>query len=112
MRALTVAPSAVNSACGVHGRALPGGKRAIGHLSLGGVTQVGGGGAPGRSFNVDLGSVNRTLVLGNERMFASVNANAVAAPQQASKVRLGRLIMRRVPARTMEANAGAEAGRR
>lgn len=84
---------------GVHGEAPPGGKRrVIGDEALGDVTQVGGVRAPCRAFSVDLGAVNRLLVLDNARMFASVNANAVAAPHQANEGRFSRPIMRRVPA--------------
>ena len=60
--------------------------------------------APGHAFDVDIGSVNRTMVLDNDTVFGSVNANrkhyedAVAALERADRNWLGRLITRRVPA--------------
>jgi hypothetical protein len=60
--------------------------------------------APGHDFDVDLGGLNRTLVLDNDAVFGSVNANrrhyqdAVAALQRADRKWLSRLITRRVPA--------------
>jgi hypothetical protein len=107
MRALTVAPSVANAARvegipepplaagAVQERSLALGVCAtgwappdltrllIGHQSLGRVSKVGGVGAPGRAFSIDLGKHNE---------------DAVAAFQQAGKGRLGRLIMRRVAA--------------
>lgn len=67
----------------------------VGHESLGGLRQVSGVGAADLTFSVDIGSVNRSLVLDDERTFASVNANALA---QSSKDQRARLIMHGVPA--------------
>ena len=67
------------------------------------VTCLTGVSSPGKTEPVDIGSVNRTLVLGNETVFGSVNANrshyeaAVAALEKADKGWLRRLISRQVP---------------
>ena len=59
--------------------------------------------SPGKTDPVDVGSVNRSLVLGNESVFGSVNANrshyeaAVTALEKADAGWLQRLISRRVP---------------
>lgn len=57
----------------------------------------------GRTFDVDAGLLNRTMVLSNDVVFGSVNANrrhyelGAAALAQADRGWLGRLITRRVP---------------
>ena len=59
--------------------------------------------APGHPFKLDIGLVNRTMVLDNDVVFGSVNANrhhymmAAEALARADKAWLGRLITRRVP---------------
>ncbi|MFL6797652.1 MAG: glucose 1-dehydrogenase [Xanthobacteraceae bacterium] len=59
--------------------------------------------APGKTFDVDLGQLNRTAVLNNECVFGTVNANrrhyeqAASALAKADKEWLGGLITRRVP---------------
>ena len=59
--------------------------------------------APGHQFKLDIGLVNRTMVLDNDVVFGSVNANrhhymmAAEALARADKAWLGRLITRRVP---------------
>jgi len=76
----------------------------LGRTASGGIVCLIGVSAPGHAFSVDIGSVNRTMVLDNETVFGSVNANrqhyqnAVGALQRASKAWLARLITRRVPA--------------
>jgi glucose 1-dehydrogenase len=68
-----------------------------GILCLAGVTE------PGSKFEIDIGSLNRTLVLDNDVVFGSVNANrrhyqmAADALARADKDWLGRMITRRVP---------------
>src|SRR5581483_7509674 len=58
--------------------------------------------APGRTVQLDMGEINRTLVLNNDAVFGSVNANrkhyedAVDALQRADKSWLESLITRRV----------------
>ena len=58
---------------------------------------------PGHEFKLDVGLINRTLVLDNDTIFGSVNANrmhyelAAAALKRADSGWLGRLITRRVP---------------
>ena len=57
----------------------------------------------GRDFNVDAGLLNRNMVLGNDVVFGSVNANrrhyelAASALAEADHNWLGRLVTRRVP---------------
>jgi glucose 1-dehydrogenase len=59
--------------------------------------------APGQDFDVDIGALNRTLVLDNDTIFGSVNANrghyqmAGDTLQRADKGWLNRLITRREP---------------
>jgi glucose 1-dehydrogenase len=70
----------------------------------GGIVCLVGVSPPGHAYNLDVGSLNRTMVLDNDTVFGSVNANrkhyedAVAALQRANKSWLARLITRRVPA--------------
>ncbi len=59
--------------------------------------------APGHEFKLDIGRINRTMVLDNDAVFGAVNANrrhyelAAEALQRADKAWLGGLITRRVP---------------
>jgi glucose 1-dehydrogenase len=59
--------------------------------------------APGHEFKLDIGLLNRTLVLDNDTIFGAVNANrehyeiAADALKRADRSWLGRLITRRVP---------------
>jgi glucose 1-dehydrogenase len=70
---------------------------AAGIVCLTGVTE------PGKVFDVDIGRLNRTMVLHNDVVFGTVNANrrhyemAADALARADKSWLGRLITRRVP---------------
>jgi threonine dehydrogenase-like Zn-dependent dehydrogenase len=76
----------------------------LGRTASGGIVCLVGVSAPGHAFSVDIGSVNRTMVLDNDTVFGTVNANrqhyqdAVAALERANKAWLARLITRRVPA--------------
>ncbi|MGC2122298.1 MAG: glucose 1-dehydrogenase [Xanthobacteraceae bacterium] len=76
---------------------------AFGRTTPGGVVCLVGVSAPGHDLDVDIGAVNRTMVLDNDTVFGSVNANrkhyedAVAALERADKNWLTRLITRRVP---------------
>jgi threonine dehydrogenase-like Zn-dependent dehydrogenase len=78
-------------------RACLGSSAPAGIICLAGVTQA------GKVLDVDIGGLNRTLVLDNDCVFGSVNANrrhyemAVQALACADKDWLGRLITRRVP---------------
>jgi glucose 1-dehydrogenase len=71
--------------------------------ALDSVTCLTGVSSTGRTEAVDVGALNRSLVLGNESIFGSVNANrshyesAVKALEQADRGWLQRLITRRVP---------------
>jgi threonine dehydrogenase-like Zn-dependent dehydrogenase len=75
----------------------------LGRTAPGGVVCLVGVSAPGHVFSVDVGALNRTMVLDNDTVFGSVNANrkhyedAVDTLQRADKNWLGRLITRRVP---------------
>ncbi len=76
---------------------------ALGCTASGGIVCLVGVSAPGHILDVDIGKVNRTMVLDNDTVFGSVNANrahyedAVAALARADKDWLARLITRRVP---------------
>lgn len=67
------------------------------------VTCLAGVSSTGSTEPVDLGSINRSLVLGNGAVFGSVNANrshyeaAVTALEKADNGWLQRLVTRRVP---------------
>jgi threonine dehydrogenase-like Zn-dependent dehydrogenase len=75
---------------------------ALGRTASGGIVCLVGVSAPGHDVEVDIGQVNRTMVLDNDTVFGSVNANrqhyedAVATLQHANQKWLGRLITRRV----------------
>jgi threonine dehydrogenase-like Zn-dependent dehydrogenase len=68
-----------------------------------GIVCLAGVSAPGRSFDLDIGGINRTMVLDNDVVFGTVNANrqhyqmAADALARADKDWLARLITRRVP---------------
>jgi len=78
---------------------------ALGRTASGGIVCLVGISAPDHALNVDIGRVNRTMVLNNDTVFGSVNANrrhyedAVATLQRADKNWVARLITRRVPAK-------------
>ncbi len=75
----------------------------LGRTASGGIVCLVGVSAPGQVFQVDIGGFNRTMVLDNDTVFGSVNANrrhyeaAVAALRRADKAWLESLITRRVP---------------
>jgi glucose 1-dehydrogenase len=76
---------------------------ALGRTASAGIVCLVGVSSPGHAFSIDVGGVNRTMVLDNDTVFGSVNANrahyedAVATLQRADKAWLLRLITRRVP---------------
>jgi threonine dehydrogenase-like Zn-dependent dehydrogenase len=76
---------------------------ALGRTAPGGIVCLVGVSAPGHDLDIDIGEVNRTMVLDNDTVFGTVNANrkhyedAVAALLRADKHWLARLITRRVP---------------
>jgi glucose 1-dehydrogenase len=75
----------------------------LGHSAPGGIVCLVGVSSPGNVLQVDVGGFNRTMVLDNDVVFGSVNANrghyedAVAALGRADKAWLLSLITRRVP---------------
>jgi glucose 1-dehydrogenase len=75
----------------------------LGRAAPGGIICLLGVSAPGQKIDVDMGKVNRTLVLDNDVVFGSVNANhahyemAAQALADADQDWLRRLITRRVP---------------
>jgi glucose 1-dehydrogenase len=77
----------------------------VGRTGPGGVVCLTGISSRGRTIEIDLGLVNRTLVLENDAVFGSVNANrshyqaAATALGAADRDWLTRLITRRVPLR-------------
>jgi threonine dehydrogenase-like Zn-dependent dehydrogenase len=76
----------------------------LGHTAAAGIICLLGVSAPGHDFDLDIGGLNRTLVLDNDAVFGAVNANrqhyedAVIALQRADQRWLDSLITRRVPA--------------
>jgi glucose 1-dehydrogenase len=76
---------------------------ALGCTASSGIVCLVGVSAPGHDLDVDIGRVNRTMVLNNDTVFGSVNANrqhyqdAVDSLKRADKNWLSRLITRRVP---------------
>ncbi len=76
---------------------------ALGRTAASGIVCLIGVSAPGHDVDIDIGKINRTMVLDNNVVFGTVNANrkhfedAVEALQRADKAWLGRLITRRVP---------------
>jgi threonine dehydrogenase-like Zn-dependent dehydrogenase len=75
----------------------------LGRSASGGIVCLLGVSAPGHDLDVDIGGINRTVVLENETVFGCVNANrkhyedAVGALRRADQRWLDRLITRRVP---------------
>jgi threonine dehydrogenase-like Zn-dependent dehydrogenase len=75
----------------------------LGRTAPDGIVCLAGVTAPGHAFELDIGSLNRSMVLNNETVFGTVNANrrhyemAAQALARADKDWLGRLITRRVP---------------
>jgi threonine dehydrogenase-like Zn-dependent dehydrogenase len=75
----------------------------LGHTAPSGIICLAGVTAPGRMAELDIGLLNRTMVLNNEVVFGTVNANrkhyemAADALAAADKAWLGQLITRRVP---------------
>ena len=75
----------------------------LGRTAPAGIVCLAGVTAPGHAFDFDIGALNRTMVLNNETVFGTVNANrrhyemAADALARADKDWLGRLITRRVP---------------
>jgi threonine dehydrogenase-like Zn-dependent dehydrogenase len=73
------------------------------HLAPNGIVCLAGVSSGGRSIGVDAGSLNRGLVLSNDVIVGSVNANRRHYQQAADALKaadhdwLGRLITRRVP---------------
>ncbi len=78
-------------------------REVLGRTAPGGIVCLVGVTAPGHDFDVDIGDLNRTMVLDNDTVFGTVNANrrhyetAGDALQRADKDWLGRLITRREP---------------
>jgi threonine dehydrogenase-like Zn-dependent dehydrogenase len=76
---------------------------AMGHVAPGGVVCLTGVSSAGRSIDIDAGLLNRSIVLENETVVGSVNANrrhyeaGAAALAAADRDWLGRLVSRRVP---------------
>jgi glucose 1-dehydrogenase len=76
---------------------------ALGHTASAGIVCLIGVSSPGHDLDIDVGGLNRTMVLDNDTVFGSVNANrahyqtAVAALERADEAWLSSLITRRVP---------------
>jgi glucose 1-dehydrogenase len=76
---------------------------ALGSTASAGIVCLVGVSAPGHDLDVDIGGLNRTIVLDNDAVFGSVNANrehyeyAVDTLRRADPDWLSRLITRRVP---------------
>jgi threonine dehydrogenase-like Zn-dependent dehydrogenase len=75
----------------------------LGKTAPGGIVCLTSVTAPGNTAEIDIGALNRTLVLNNDAVFGSVNANrrhyelAAQALTAADRSWLERLITRRVP---------------
>ena len=75
---------------------------AFGFTGADGIVCLVGVSSPGHDLSIDVGSLNRTMVLDNETVFGSVNANrghyeaAAVVLQRADKPWLDRLVTRRV----------------
>jgi glucose 1-dehydrogenase len=75
----------------------------LGNTASGGIVCLVGVTAPGHDFDLDIGALNRTMVLDNDTVFGTVNANrrhyemAGEALQRADQAWLNKLITRREP---------------
>ena len=78
-------------------------REVLGRTAAGGIACLLGVTTPGHDFDLDIGALNRTMVLDNDAVFGSVNANhrhyemAGEALARADKTWLDRLITRREP---------------
>ena len=83
----------------------------LGRTAPDGIVCLTGVSSGGRQLTIDAAQVNRAMVLGNDVVFGSVNANrrhyeaAAEALAQADRSWLERLITRRVPRRTLVGRA-------
>jgi threonine dehydrogenase-like Zn-dependent dehydrogenase len=99
VRAVEPAPDVIVEATGVSEVVLD----AMGHTAANGITCLTGVSSGGRSIALDAGALNRSLVLENDLVFGTVNANrrhyeaAAEALVRADRSWLDRLITRRVP---------------
>ncbi len=90
---------------------------AFGRTAAGGIVCLVGVSAPGHDVDLDIGELNRTMVLDNDTVFGSVNANrkhyqdAVDVLQRADKHWLAKLITRRVPVEQWTQSIHQAAGR-
>src|SRR5262249_40377525 len=71
---------------------------ALGRTAAAGIVCLLGVSTPGHDLDLDIGGLNRTMVLDNDAVFGAVNANRVIALQRADQRWLDSLITRRVPA--------------
>ena len=91
---------------------------AMEHVGTGGVVCLTGVSSGGRTVEVDEGSLNRSMVLSNESVVGSVNANrrhyeaAAEALAKADRGWLGKVVSRRVPLARLAAGARPPARRR
>jgi threonine dehydrogenase-like Zn-dependent dehydrogenase len=75
----------------------------LGATAPAGIVCLTGVGEPGKMVDLDIGHLNRTMVLDNDTVFGTVNANrahyemAADALARADRTWLARLITRRVP---------------
>ena len=78
-------------------------REAFARTASGGIVCLVGVTAPGHDFDIDIGALNRTMVLDNDAVFGTVNANrahyemAGEVLRRADKAWLERLITRRTP---------------
>jgi Zn-dependent alcohol dehydrogenase len=102
MRAITVFPGQPHSARLDDIAAPAVVAQVLGHTAPTGIVCLAGVSTPGRMIDLDIGEVNRALVLDNGAVFGSVNANrchydaAARSLARADKGWLSRLITRRV----------------
>lgn len=93
------APDVIIECTGVSGLVLD----AMEHIGPGGVVCLTGVSSGGREVSVDEGALNRSMVLSNESVVGSVNANrrhyeaGAAALENADRSWLGQLVSRKVP---------------
>ncbi len=90
---------------------------ALGRTAPDGIVCLVGVSSPGHDFDIDVGGLNRTMVLDNDAVFGSVNANrrhyedAVAALERADPTWLARLLTRRVPVEQWTQSLASPTGR-
>ena len=84
----------------------------LGRTASGGIVCLVGVSAPGQAFDLDIGQLNRTMVLDNDTVFGSVNANRKHYEDAVDALREGRQGLARAPDHAARAGRTMDVGPR